>query len=78
MMCVCVCVRARVSLALCACTAVLIPLDAYFTFCCCITFYVTSMQTVAQVLPFGRVLQFSSNPTSEHYEMFQTLLCKVN
>jgi hypothetical protein len=67
-----------VCVALCACTAVLIPLDANFTFCWCIIFYVTSVQTVAQVLSFGRVLQFSCNPTSEHYEMFQTLLCKVN
>jgi len=27
------------------------------------------MQTVAQVLPFGRVLRFSTNSTSKHYVM---------
>jgi len=27
------------------------------------------MQTVAQVLPFGRVLRFSANSTSKHYVM---------
>jgi len=61
-----------------ACALLLLfSVGAYLMFCCCITFYVLSMRTVAQVLHLAGCCSSALIPP-QNIVMFQALVCKVN